>query len=155
VSGFLRFVYLLALAVWIGEVVFFSFVVAPSVFGALGAERAGEVVGAIFPRYYALGGAAAAIAVVCGLMLTRQSAHPGRWLVAVVALAVGLGAMAWAGAVVHPRAQQLRAAIHAEGRAPGDDPLFQHAHRLAVTLNSVALLGGLAGLALTAAALRQ
>jgi hypothetical protein len=155
VSGLLRFVYLLALTVWIGEVVFFSFVVAPAVFGALGAERAGEVVGVIFPRYYALGVAAATIAVVCALALGRGSADAGRWTLAVVALAVGLGAMAWAGAVVHPRAQQLRTAIHAEGRTPGEDPRFQQAHRLAVGLNSVALLGGLAGLALTAAALRH
>jgi uncharacterized membrane protein len=155
VSGVLRFVYLLALAVWIGEVVFFSFVVAPSVFGVLGPERAGELVGAIFPRYYALGGAAAAIAVVSGIALARRSAYAGRWAAAVAALAVGLAAIAWAGAVVHPRAQRLRAAIHADGRAPGDDPLFQRAHRLAVTLNGVALVGGLVGLGLSAAALRQ
>jgi hypothetical protein len=67
----------------------------------------------------------------------------------------GLAALVWAGTVVHPRAQQLRATVHAAGGTPGDDPAFQRAHRLAVTLNGVALLTGVVGLGLSAAALRQ
>jgi hypothetical protein len=155
VSGVLRFLYLLALAAWIGEVAFFSFVVAPAVFGVLDVARAGDVVAAIFPRYYAIGGIAAAIAVSCAIVLARRSVAGGWWHSAVVVLTIGLVALVWAGMVVHPRAQQLRAAVHAAGQAPGEDPAFQRAHRLAVTLNGVALLTGVLGLGLSAAALRH
>ena len=153
-TGVVRFAYLLALGLWIGQVVFFSFVVAPTVFGLLGAARAGDVVGAIFPRYYALGVGAAATAVACAAVLARHAAAPGWWRAATVALALGLAATAWAGAVAHPRAQRLRAA-QAAGQAPADSDAFRAAHRLAVVLNGAALLAALAGLGLSAAALRQ
>ena len=151
--GLVRFLYLLALALWVGEVACFSFVVAPAVFGVLGEARAGDVVGAIFPRYYALGTAAGAVALACGVVLARRATAAAWWTGAVVALALGLAATLWAGRVVHPRAQRLRVALHARGEAPSADPAFRRAHRTAVALNGVALLAGLVGL--SAAALRQ
>ena len=141
---FVRFVYLLALVIWLGEIVFFSFVVAPALFGVLGAERAAPVLATIFPRYYAIGAVAAALALGAAMILQRHGR--GWWLAAVVAVAVGLVATAWAGAVVHPRAQRLRLAAEAAARAPAEDPAFQDAHRTAVVLNVVALLAGLAAL---------
>ena len=151
--GLVRSLYLLALALWVGEVACFSFVVAPAVFGVLGEARAGDVVGAIFPRYYALGTAAGAVALACGVVLARRATAAAWWTGAVVALALGLAATLWAGRVVHPRAQRLRVALHAHGEAPSADPAFRRAHRTAVALNGVALLAGLVGL--SAAALRQ
>jgi hypothetical protein len=157
--GVVRFAYLLALVVWIGEIVFFSFIAAPAIFGVLGAPRAGAVVGAIFPRYYALGTAAAATAVACGVGGAggpRGAPPPtGWWPAALACLVVGLAAMLWAAGVVHPRAQRLRLALEASGGVPGDDPAFRRAHRTAVALNAAALLAGVAGLGLTAGALRQ
>jgi hypothetical protein len=148
------FLYLLALGVWTGEIVFFSFVVAPRLFGELGAERAGEVVGVIFPGYYVLGIVASAVAVTCGLVLRRMLGCRW-WTGAIAALALGLGATLWAGGVTYPRAQRLRAAMHATG-ADGDTArAFDRAHRVAVTLNGTALLAGVVGLGLTAAALRR
>jgi len=155
VSGFLRFLYLLALAVWVGEIVFFSFVVAPAVFRTLDPSRAGAVVGAIFPRYYALGTAAGAVALACGLVLARRGGAGGWWTGTLVALGIGLAATLWAGRVVHPRAQQLRVALEAHGEAPSADEGFRRAHRAAVMLNGAALLAGVVGLGLSAAALRQ
>ena len=153
--GLVRFLYLLALALWVGEIVCFSFVVAPAVFGVLGPARAGDVVGAIFPRYYALGTAAGAVALACALVLARRAPATGPWAGAVLALALGLAATLWAGRVVHPRAQRLRDALQARGEAPAGDQAFRRAHRTAVALNGVTLLAGLVGLGLSAGALRQ
>ena len=153
-STAIRLAYLLALVVWVGEIVFFSFVAAPAIFGVLGAARAGDVVAAIFPRYYAIGMAAAGVALACAWLLRRAAAAPGLWAAAVVALALGFGVTAWAGAVVLPRAQALRAARLAAGEAtPGAD--FERTHREAVALNGTALLAGLVALGLSAAALHQ
>ena len=111
------------------------------------------MVGAIFPRYYALGTAAGAVALACALVLARRATAAGWWTGTVVALALGLAATLWAGRVVHPRAQRLRVALQARGEAPAADPAFRRAHRTAVALNGVALLAGLVGL--SAAVLRQ
>jgi uncharacterized membrane protein len=155
VIGLVRFVYLLALGIWIGEIAFFSFVVAPATFGVLAPDRAGALVGAIFPRYYALGGVAAATALGCGVVLGRRAAAPGWWTAAALCVGLGLAATLWAGTVVHPRAQRLRLALQDAGTAPATNPDFQRAHRTAVVLNGAALLAGVAGLGLSAAALRQ
>lgn len=148
--GFVRFVYLLALVVWIGEVVFFSFVVAPAVFGVLGAAGAGDVVAAIFPRYYGIGMVASAIAVACALLLRRRASPAGWWVGAAVALALGCAATVVAGTLVYPQAERLRAAVERDVRED-----FRRTHRLAVALNGAALLAGLVGLGCSAAALRH
>jgi len=88
----LRFVYFVALAVWVGEIVFFSFVVAPALFGVLGAERAAPVLATIFPRYYAIGAVAAGLALGAAAVLQRSLR--GWWIAAVLALTVGLAATA-------------------------------------------------------------
>ena len=150
-----RFLYLLALGVWIGEVAFFSFVVAPSVFGVLPSSEAGRVVGAIFPRYYLLGAGLATIALACALVLGRQASVARWWTVAALAIAIGLASTAYAGTVVHPQAQRVRAAAEARGEAPASVAEFRRAHGLAMILNAVALLAGLVGLGVSSAALRH
>jgi hypothetical protein len=60
-----RWLYLTALMVWVGEIVFFSFVVAPKVFRTFPAADAGRAVSAIFPTYYVIGYICGAI-LLCG-----------------------------------------------------------------------------------------
>ena len=50
-----NFIYLLSLACWLGSIIFFSFIGAPGIFKTLDREKAGEVAGVIFPKYYVLG----------------------------------------------------------------------------------------------------
>jgi hypothetical protein len=149
-----RFLYLLALAVWVGEIVFFSFVGAPTIFAVLERSRAGDVTSAIFPRYYALALACGAVAVACALVLARDAGRPGLFRTAALVLALGFGATLWAARVVQPQAARLRTAMHTTAE---DDPVraeFARLHRTAVLLNAGALVAGLVGLGLSAAALR-
>ena len=69
----IRFVFLATLGSWIGIMAFLSFVVAPTVFGVLEAPQAGDVVGAIFPRYYAVGVSLGVAAVAAALFLRTRS----------------------------------------------------------------------------------
>ena len=154
-TAFLRLCCLLALSVWIGEIVFFSFVAAPAIFSVLGPASAGEVVSAIFPRYYAIGIGAATVTLASAVALGRQAALPRLWTATAAVVAVGLVATVVAGTIVHPRAQHLRAAAHAAGQAPSDSEPFRRAHRLAVGLNVAALLAAVVGLGLSAAALHE
>ncbi len=59
-----KFLYLLAIVVWVGMLVFFSFIVAPAIFATLPKSTAGEVVGAIFPRYWLIGYVCGTVSVI-------------------------------------------------------------------------------------------
>lgn len=150
-----RFVYLLAVGAWTGVMAFLSFVVAPTVFGMLGAPQAGDVVGAIFPRYYGIGVGLGVAGLAAALFLRARSQRPRAWTVALLALVLAIGASAWSGAVVHPHARRLRTALQNPGAGVDVRAEFDHAHRTAVALNGVTMLAALASLGAAAAALRH
>lgn len=138
------FLYIVALAVWLGEVVCFSFVVAPQVFGNLPVEQAGAVVGLVFPTYYLVGHLCGAVLVGCALLL-RSWSRPagGPWLVAAAVAGLALVASLYAGIGVQPRASELRPQLHQPGAPPAVREEFDELHRLAVQLNGGILLATL------------
>ena len=155
----LRFLYLLSLVVWIGGIIFFSFIGAPSTFQAVPVEMAGKVVTKIFPRYYLLGHAAGIVALVSFLGLAGLS---GEWGAAkvfnAVLLAGMLGTGLYAGTVVQGQVAEVRqemgeGADRAQAR-PEVRAEFDRLHRLSVILNAVVLLLGLVALFVTATQLR-
>jgi uncharacterized membrane protein len=151
--GVAKAVFWLALVVWLGEIVFFSFVVAPSVFGALPQEIAGQVVGVIFPRYYGVGAVAGAIALVAAFMLRSGTSATRPWSAIVLMLAFMLVATLYAGRVIQPRAQTLRPQLHGATVDPAVRAEFDRLHRLAVQLNGGVLLLGIASVCIAAASL--
>lgn len=147
-TGVLRYLHLLALAVWVGTLTFFSFAAAPAIFSTLPAAEAGHAVAALFPAYYATGWLAggAALAAALGLGWLRGKLAPSlAWRAGLLAgmLAVSL----YAGLVVLP---QVRAA-----RAAGDEEAWRRGHRLSVLLNLAVVAGGLAAVAFAARAERE
>lgn len=117
-----------SLGMWLGGMVFFSFVGAPTTFDVLG-DDAGQVVNAIFPKYYEFGS-------ILGFT------------------AVGVAVVAWNRGVLDPTATlfiqpliliALAATIYAQARllpkmeAAGDDG-FARYHKQSVVLNGVAML---------------
>ena len=155
-SALLRFVHLLAIGTWIGSVVFFSFFTAPALFGTLPRDLAGRAVSAIFPRYYALGGACGAVALLSALLLGVKRASWGRvLLLEIVLLAIMTGIVLYADRVGRPRASQARqdVAQAREGAAVYDEAQARFAalHRRSVLLNGTVLILGVAAFALAAA----
>lgn len=148
------FVYLLALAVWTGAVVFFSAVVAPQVFGALPSAEAGQVVGRIFPIYYLLGHVCGAVLIGCAVALRRWSRPGGQlWLAAAVVAALALIASLWAGFAVQPRISELRPALRETPVEAAVREEFDALHRRAVQLNGAVLAATLVLTGLLAAQL--
>ena len=149
-----KWLYLLALVVWVGEVVFFSFVAAPALFGTFPAADAGRAVGAMFPTYYRLGYACLTLVFLGCVLFVATGVARTWWVVGTALAAVALAATLYAGVVVQPRATALRPQLHAPEAPPQVRTEFDRLHRLAVQLNGVALLCGLAISAITAAALK-
>jgi uncharacterized membrane protein len=149
-----KWLYLLALIVWVGEVVFFSFVVAPSMFRTFPTVEAGRAVGAIFPTYYRLGYVCGTVLLVTGAIVLSGAGAQVWWGVSLCVVAFMLGATLYAGLVIQPRATALRPQIH-EATAPQSvKDEFSRLHRLAVTLNGAVLVGGVAVSLITATTLR-
>jgi hypothetical protein len=132
-------VYLLALAAWLGSILFFSFALAPNLFKVLGVEAGEKLARALLPRYYLWG-------AVCGaLMLPSAVAVPlafpemrGPW-VGVQALAIMAATLLslYGGNTLTPAINAAR------DLGPSGEERFNRLHRRAVRLNMVVLLIGL------------
>ena len=147
------FVYLLAIACWLGAIVFFSFVTAPSVFTSLPIAEAGKVISVIFPRYYAVGYIAGSVAVLMSILFTVARPARGWWGITTVLLALGLAITFYAGLVVLPRADKLRHVAEDSSPQPEQKAEFDRLHALSVYLNGAVLLLNVGALVTTAGAL--
>lgn len=151
----IKFLHLLSLSIWIGAMVFFSFLVAPAIFKKLPRETAGDVVGEIFPKYWLLGYATCVTAV---LTLVIMSAHERIMLGArMVLLLLMTGAVLYNGLVVAEKARRIKAEIRVAGQQEEKDRLrgrFKRLHAISSALNMLSLSLGVVLIFLTSMELR-
>ena len=143
--SFLRYLLLLTLVVWIGGIVFFSFIASPSIFKILPREQAGQVVGDIFPKYHLLGYASCIIAVAC-LFGLRQLSAVQSIRTAMMFLVLMGGIQATMGTFIGPKVIETRDAVKATPAGPEKDRLekkFRGLHGVSMILNLLLLILGL------------
>jgi len=144
----LRSVESLGLGVWVGSILFFSFVAAPTAFRSLDTQNAGLFVRGIFPKYYLFG-------IICGALTLAAGAvyraMRGDWAGrSAVTLAI-IGAMFLT--TVYAR-QGLMPVIerHRDARAAAEEGTpeydaahqkFRAGHRASVILNLAVLILGI------------
>ncbi|MGV7222418.1 MAG: DUF4149 domain-containing protein [Nitrospinales bacterium] len=135
----LNFIYLLSLACWLGSIIFFSFIGAPGIFKTLDREKAGEVAGVIFPKYYVLGYNCA------GLSLAALVAGSEKIPMIQIALLLVMAICSLiAGMVIGPKAKIMKARIKTEtGNGETLKRAFNSLHGWSVRLNAAVLLMGL------------
>lgn len=114
-----------ALGIWLGSMVFFSFVGAPTTFDVLG-DDAGQVVNAIFPKYYVFGEALGWVALGATFVVETGGPLGGTLLTLVVLLGVTL--------TLYARARLIPKMDEA-----GENAFAQY-HRQSVVLNGVTML---------------
>lgn len=123
--------HLIVAAIW-GGMVFFSGVVAPTVFKAMDTSRAGSFLRELFPVYYLVLGIASALAAVAAIA-ARQFAMAD--IVVLVAVTAGFGA---ARLVLMPRVNEARDQVLA------GDPTARHRfrrwHSASVAINGLQLI---------------
>lgn len=148
----IHFIYILGLVCWVGGIVFFSFFAAPVIFSSLDREKAGEVVGVIFPRYYFLGYVCAALTLPA-LLINTENFLGAKQIFLLIMIAGWLSA----GLYVSPKARDLKTRVKSASSTEEQEPLeaqFKSLHSLAVKLNGTVLLAGMALLWLSAAGLQ-
>jgi len=153
-----RYLYVLALALWLGGMALAGFVVAPTVFSVLqawnastGRVLAGDLFGAILSRLYIMGGVAGALMLAALTLQRVLGPRPKAYGIRAALIAVMFGLTAYAGIIVQPRIQTLQQAAGGPMFQLGaEDPRrteFDGLHSLSTTLMSLSILGGLALLA--------
>jgi hypothetical protein len=132
-------VYLIALAAWVGSILFFWFGESPIIFRVLGEQAGGKYLRAPFPRYYlwgAISGAIALPAFVAGPLCYHEFRGPMVGVQATVIL-VGILTMLYGSNSLVPAINQAR------GAGPPGQERFERLHRRAVWLNATVLIMGL------------
>jgi uncharacterized membrane protein len=142
----IKWLYLLTLAVWIGSIVFFSFIVAPQVFKTLGAEEAGRLIRKLFSRYYMVGVVCAGVGIVgVGILLADGALTKWPAILSLVLLAGMGGASLWMREAVLPHMNELRDEIYAaraqdKPAEPAIEREWKALHRMSVLVNLAVLL---------------
>jgi len=152
---FLRFAMLLTLIVWIGGIVFFAFVLAPTVFSVLPTTRlAGDVVNATLTKLHWMGLISGAIFLISSLLYNWQKHAQLRPFVASHILAVLMLALTMVLQFgIMPRMQGLRAEMQTIDNLPLTDArrvAFDSLHEWSTRLEGGVLFLGLGLVVLTA-----
>ncbi|MGE0863745.1 MAG: DUF4149 domain-containing protein [Vicinamibacterales bacterium] len=151
----LRYLYILALVVWLGGMVVAGAVVAPSVFGVLeawhpqdGRVLAGRVFGEVLQRLYWLGYATAGVMFVSLTLHRLLGSRPIKYGVRAVILALMVSCTLVADYRVNPQVAAIQAQVSGPvSMLPEGDPVkaqFNRLHGLANVLLGFTVFGGLA-----------
>jgi uncharacterized membrane protein YhhN len=153
--SFLRFLMLLSLVVWVGGLIFFAFVLAPTAFQVLpNTHLAGNVVGKSLGKLHWLAIASGIIFLISSLLYSRFSegtAHvfAVRHILIILMLGLTLFSQFW----IIPRMDTLRATVGDFAAVPLSDPArmqFDALHVWSTRVEGAVLLLGLVAVYLTA-----
>jgi uncharacterized membrane protein len=153
--SFLRFLMFLSLVCWIGGLIFFAFVLAPTAFQVLPSTHlAGNVVGRALSKLHWIAIVSGVVFLVSSLLysrLTDGTAHvfAGRHVLLCLMLALTLLSQFW----IMPRMDTLRAQVADFASVPVDNPArvqFDTLHVWSTRVEGAVLLLGLVVVYLTA-----
>ncbi|HEB71511.1 MAG TPA: DUF4149 domain-containing protein, partial [Nitrospirae bacterium] len=140
-----KYIHLLALVIWIGSVVFFSFIGAPSIFQTVDKKTAGDVVGAIFPKYYLLGYICSLVSLATLGYLGYKAGYAQPVKTGLAILAIMGGITFYSGLVIGPKVHSVKYQIRGETDEAKLAPLrkqFGKLHGISMVLNLTVLLLG-------------
>jgi ABC-type siderophore export system fused ATPase/permease subunit len=150
----LRFLMLLALVVWIGGIIFFAFVEAPTLFTVLPTTRlAGDVVSVSLTKLHWIGLTSGIAFLICSLVYNQlKYARPKALVASHVLVVLMLVLTAIFQFRVTPKMRDLRAEMQAVDKLPGDNSRleFDRLHAWSTRLEGGALFLGLGVVLLTA-----
>lgn len=135
-------VYRLVIAFWVGGAALFTFILTPTLFKSFDRDRAGEIVGILFPGYFRWGLACGAIALA-SLMLARGR-HTTTSAVIIIAMLAVTSLQAF---VIEPKAAAIKKEIPSFVTTPADHPMrkqFRKLHGISAVSNLAVIGGGIA-----------
>lgn len=142
-QSFSRFLQLLTLVLWIGGIVFFSFVVAPALFSILSDPGlAGRVVSRALAELHYLGLVCGAVFLVASAFSEGKRQKAMRGLIVLMMLLTAISQFG-----IIPQMQHLREAVGSIQALPVKDAgraAFDRLHQISVILEGIVLVSGIA-----------
>ncbi len=137
-------IYRLALALWVGGMSVFTFVVTPVIFRTQARDRAGQIVGALFPVYFRFCLGAVVIALAARAV-AGEALSGARQLVGTVLVVLSLATVSYHAFVLAPRMEAVRETVVSMETTPKEDPgrrEFSRLHGISMTLNLAVIVAG-------------
>ena len=146
-DSFLAYVHMLGIAVLVGKVVLLSFVVAPVLARTLDPEHFGTVVRRLFPAYYLVGIAAAAVGLIAVGAMGIIRGVSQTIVVSAGLWCVVLASEAYCRIWLTPQSNVMRDRLKEQEEQGSVDPglraSWNRLHQRSVSLNTVVLIAGL------------
>lgn len=150
----LRYLYVLALVLWLGGMSVAGLVVAPTTFGVLeawnpstGRVLAGSVFGAVLARMTTIAYIAGAVMIVVLTVQRLLGPRPRAYGIRAGLIGTMLALTMYSGLVAAPRIDELQRQVSGPMHTLADDDPrrteFDHLHRLSTALVTATLVGGL------------
>ena len=137
-------VYRLAISLWLGGMVLFTFIVTPTLFATQAREAAGRSVGAIMPLYFRYGLILTGIAFL--VRIVSREAWPGaRRLIGTFLLVAAVVLTAFQYFGLEPRMSAIKRTVASFDTTPIEDPArkeFSRLHGISMALNLLLILDG-------------
>jgi uncharacterized membrane protein len=149
--AFLRLLMLLALIIWIGGIIFFAFVLAPTLFGVLPTTKlAGDVVNATLGKLHWMGLISGVVFLVCSLLYNWQKyVQLRQFALSHIFIALMLAFTMVSQFAITPRMRELRSSPSLMESSSGRDE-FDRLHAWSTRLEGGVLLLGIGIVGLTA-----
>ena len=151
----LKFLMLLALIVWIGGIIFFAFVLAPTLFGVLPTTKlAGDVVSATLAKLHWMGLVSGVVFLICSLLYNWQKHVQLRpFMLSHIFVVLMLALTAFSQFVITPKMRTIRVRMDRANLQTWDDAPyagFNAWHKLSTLTEGGVLFLGLGVVILTA-----
>lgn len=137
--------YNLLLALWVGGIVLFTFIVTPVIFKAYPRDQAGELVGKLFPGYFLYNLIIAALVLILFFVVANDRStltYRLSFVCAVTALLINLFIVF----KLHPDAVRIKQQVASFERESPDSPArkeFRRLHGISAVLNLLLLAEGI------------
>ncbi|HAM51675.1 MAG TPA: DUF4149 domain-containing protein [Nitrospiraceae bacterium] len=135
--------YDLVLALWVGGISIFTFVVTPAIFRSFNRDMAGQIVGKLFPGYFLYNLVLSLLAL--GLLLIGSHASDVRYRLSLLLTVGAIVINLFVAFRLHPEIKAVKEAIHSFENSPPESPLrkkFTLLHAVSATLNLIVLADG-------------
>jgi hypothetical protein len=141
--------YNLILALWVGGIAAFTFIVTPVIFRSFGRDLAGKIVGELFPGYFLYNLVLAALALLLFFVVAGDPSKTA-YRLSLFLLTAALIINVFIVFKLHPDTVQVKQAVTSFERESPDSPMrkrFAKLHAVSMVLNLLLLADGVALLA--------
>jgi hypothetical protein len=139
-----EFSYNLVLALWVGGVTIFTFVVTPAIFKGYGRDVAAQIVGKLFDVYFRYNMALSVLALIL-FLLVMSGGEMGGYKFSIILLIVAILINAYVVLKLHPEIKSVKQQVASFETSPTDSgprKRFGRLHAVSMAMNLLLLADG-------------